>query len=239
MTMIHHALFLFLLVVAPAWDYYDTRRVKRNPTSPEKIRYYKTLCAWLWAASIVAIVAVGWRPLSTIHPAPQDMGWLLQHIWVRYIVAVVLFAIAGVVVWTYLAVLIKRLRNEPRKYAGADLMQKVSYAYLIPATRAERRWWVLIGLTAGICEEILFRGFLLHYLHAFPWQLDLTLALVASAIIFGLQHLYQGANGVVATALMGALFAVLFVLSRSLLLPMLLHAALDLRVLVILRPPTE
>jgi membrane protease YdiL (CAAX protease family) len=238
-AVIQHAPFLFLLVAAPAWDYYDTRRVKRNANSTQKIRYYKTLCAWLWAASILAVIAVGWRSLFTIHAAPGDMGWLLQHIWVRYFVAVALFAVAAIVVWTYLAVLIKRVRHEPRKYAAADLMQKVSYAHLIPATRVERRWWVLIGLTAGICEEILFRGFLLHYLHTFPWQLNLRLALGVSALIFGLQHLYQGANGVVTTALLGALFALLFLLSGSLLLPMLLHTALDLRLLVILRPATD
>jgi membrane protease YdiL (CAAX protease family) len=167
------------------------------------------------------------------------MGWLFQHIWVRYIIAVVLFTLAAIIAWTYLAVLIKRLKNEPRKYASSNLMQKVSYAYLFPATRAERRWWVLVGLTAGICEEALFRGFLLHYLHTSPWRLNLTLALLLSALIFGLQHLYQGVQGVIVSAVLGALFGLLFLLSGSLLLPMLLHAALDLRLLVILRPATE
>jgi len=94
-------------------------------------------------------------------------------------------------------------------------------------------------LTAGICEEALFRGFLLHYLHTSPWRLNLTLALLLSALIFGLQHLYQGVQGVIVSAVLGALFGLLFLLSGSLLLPMLLHAALDLRLLVILRPATE
>ena len=29
-TLIQHFLFLFLLVVVPAWDFYDTRRLKRS-----------------------------------------------------------------------------------------------------------------------------------------------------------------------------------------------------------------
>ncbi len=238
-TLLQHLLFIFLLVIAPAWDYYDTRRLKRNPSSEAKTRYYATLCTWLWSAAIVACLVVGWPALAIVSPTPQEMGWLLQHIWVRYLVVVVLFVLAAIVVWTYLAVLLMRVRREPRKYASSDLMQKLSYAYLFPATRAERRWWVLIGLTAGICEEVLFRGFLLHYLHTSPWQLDLTLALLVSSLIFGLQHLYQGAKGVIATTLLGALFGLLFLLSGSLLLPMILHAALDLRLLVILRPATE
>ena len=234
--LIQHLLFIFLLVIAPAWDYYDTRRLKRNPTSRAKLRYYATLCAWLWGAAVLACLVVGWRSLAIINPAPEEMGWLLRHIWVRYVILMLLFALAGIVAWTYLGVLWMRARKQPRKYATSDLMQKLSYAYLFPATRVERRWWVLVGLTAGVCEEALFRGFLLHYLHTSPWQLNLTLALLVSALIFGQQHLYQGAKGVIASAVLGALFGLLFLLSGSLLLPMLLHAALDLRLLVILRP---
>jgi membrane protease YdiL (CAAX protease family) len=95
----------------------------------------------------------------------------------------------------------------------------------------------LVGITAGVCEEILFRGFLLRYLHTYPWQLNLTLALLLSAIIFGAQHLYQGAKGVASTTVAGVFFGLLFLLSGSLLLPILLHALMDLRLLVILRPP--
>ena len=237
-TLLQHLLFLFLLLVAPAWDYYDTRRLKQSPTSPAKIRYYATLCAWLWGAAIVAGLLVGW-PSIAISPAPREMSWLFQHIWVRYFVVVLLFVLAAIVIWTYLAVLLMRIRNQPRKYASSDLMQKLSYSYLFPATRLERRWWILIGLTAGICEEILFRGFLLRYLNTSPWHLNLRLALLVSSLIFGLQHLYQGAKGVIATTVLGALFGLLFLLSGSLLLPMILHAALDLRLLVILRPATE
>ncbi|MGA7078041.1 MAG: hypothetical protein WBQ43_22825 [Terriglobales bacterium] len=51
-------LFLFLLVVAPLWDYHDTKRLKRNPSSAGKIRHYKTLCAWFWTATVVALLAV-------------------------------------------------------------------------------------------------------------------------------------------------------------------------------------
>ena len=41
--LMQHLLCLFLLVVAPIWDLYDTRKLKRNPSSEQKIRYYKTI----------------------------------------------------------------------------------------------------------------------------------------------------------------------------------------------------
>ena len=77
-TAIQHLLFSFLAVVVPAWDYHDTRRLKQNPSSAGKIRYYKTVCAWLWIASTVACLSVGFRWLFTISPAPGEISWLFR-----------------------------------------------------------------------------------------------------------------------------------------------------------------
>jgi hypothetical protein len=79
--LIQHALFVFLLVGAPVWDFEDLRQLKLNPSSAGKIRYYKTLTAWLWISSIAALIVVGFRPLFTINPAPSEIPWLLEHAW--------------------------------------------------------------------------------------------------------------------------------------------------------------
>src|SRR5271166_6252774 len=105
--LIQHLLFLFLLVVAPIWDFYYTRKLKRNPSSERKIRYYKTLCTWMWIASALAVVAIGFRPLFTITPSPGEISWLLLHPWVRYLAEalIAIFAIisvvlpVGIVIW--------------------------------------------------------------------------------------------------------------------------------------------
>jgi membrane protease YdiL (CAAX protease family) len=137
----------------------------------------------------------------------------------------------------YAAVAWKKLKNRPRSYRAADALK--SFEYFFPATRTERNWWVLVCITAGFCEETLFRGFLLHYLHVFPWTLNLTLALVISSLIFGMNHLYGGVGGVVGSAIGGFLLGLLFLLGGNLLLPIILHAVIDLRMLLILRPPVE
>jgi len=236
-TLIQHFLFLFLLVVVPAWDFYDTRRLKRSPSSQGKIRYYASLCAWLWISAVVACAVVGWRPLFIISPAPEEISWLLNHLWVRCLVEAVIALFFAVMLLPLAIVLRKKLKKEPRKYATADAMK--AFDYLFPATWAERRWWVFTCTTAGVCEETLFRGFLLQYLHVVPWTLNLTLALFLSSLIFGLNHLYGGVSGVIGSALTGFLFGLLFILTGNLLLPMIVHAILDLRMLVLLRPPAE
>jgi len=137
-VLMQHLLFLFLLVVAPIWDLYDTRKLKRNPSSEQKIRYYKTMCAWLWIASALAVVAIGFRPLFTISPSLGETSWLLLHPWVRYLVEalIAIFIIltvvlpVGMVIW-------KKLTKRPRKYSSAALK---SFSYFFPATWTERRW---------------------------------------------------------------------------------------------------
>ena len=232
-TLLQHLLFVLLLVVAPAWDYWDTRRLKHSPSSPAKIRYYRTLCSWLWIGTAVALMALGWEPLFY---SPGDLPWL-QIASARYLVdaliALLVLGIGlpvGIVLW-------KKLTKQPRKYGSSDALKSLDY--FLPRTWSERRWFAFVCITAGICEETLFRGFLLHYLHVGPWSLNLTLALLISAAVFGLQHLYQGVAGTIQSGIIGLLFGLLFLLTGNLLAPMIVHAALDLRMLVLLRPPTE
>ncbi len=233
-TLLQHVLFVFLLVIAPTWDYRYTSRLKREPSSQRKIGVYKTLCAWLWIASFVAVLAVGWQPLFNINPAPGEIDWL--HVaWIRYLIEAVLALFVAGALLPYVTAAWKKLTNRPRKYGSAEALK--SMTWFLPVTWSERRWFAVASITAGICEEILFRGFLLRYLHFFPWHVGLTLALFISAVIFGVQHLYQGTGGTVGSGVIGLLLSLLFLLTGNLLAPMILHAVLDLRMLVILRPP--
>lgn len=234
---VQHLLFFFLVVVTPLWDYYDTRRLRQNPESTRKIRYYRTLCGWLWIATAVAYLTIGFRSLFIITPEPGDASWLFGHAWVRYLVIGVLAIFMALTLLPAVVAIWKNLTKKPRKWSSADALKSLSF--FLPATWRERRWFGFLCITAGICEETLFRGFLLHYLHDVPWSLNLTLALLLSAIIFGLQHLYQGAAGAASTVVIGVLFGLLFLLTGNLVLPMLFHAVMDLRILLILRPPAS
>jgi hypothetical protein len=89
-TLVQHLLFIFLLLIAPAWDYYDTARLKRNPDSAHRVRYYLTVVSWLWIAAIVACMSAGPLSIFSIAPAPPEAPWLYEHAWVRYVVGAVL-----------------------------------------------------------------------------------------------------------------------------------------------------
>ncbi len=232
---VQHLLCFFLVVVTPIWDYYDTRRLKGNPQSSRKVRYYQTLSAWLWIAAVVAYLAVGFRGVFTMTPMPGDASWLFAHAWVRFAVEGVLAIFVVLTLLPPVIAIWKNVSKTPRGYSSADAFKSLDFFF--PATGTERRWFGFLCISAGICEESLFRGFLLHYLHVFPTSLNVTLALLLSSLIFGLQHLYQGIGGAAATVVAGFLFGLMFLLTGNLLLPMLFHAVMDLRILLLLRPP--
>ena len=83
-----------------------------------------------------------------------------------------------------------------------------------------------MAITAGLCEEVLYRGWL-------PWALagwaGSTLAgFLGAAVIFGLGHLYQGRNGVLLTGLLGVALGATAAWTGSLLPGQALHVAVDL-----------
>ena len=97
-------------------------------------------------------------------------------------------------------------------------------SFLLPHTRGEYRGFMLLSITAGICEELLCRGYLIWVLRAYT---SLAGAIVISAIAFGLGHAYQGTKGIVKTTVVGVAMNLIVLLTGWLLPAMVVHAILD------------
>jgi len=96
---------------------------------------------------------------------------------------------------------------------------------LLPISRAEKQTFAGLSVTAGFCEELVFRGFLLHVLAG---PLGTVGAIAASSTVFGLAHAYQDASGAARAGFLGALLALPVVLSGSLWPSMIAHTAIDI-----------
>jgi membrane protease YdiL (CAAX protease family) len=97
---------------------------------------------------------------------------------------------------------------------------------ILPATLPEKLAYVALAVTAGVCEEFLYRGF------ATAAFLRIGLpnwaVVVITAALFGLAHLYQGRNGVITTLLVGLVFGAGRIVYDSLAPVVIWHATVDL-----------
>ncbi|MBI1344620.1 MAG: CPBP family intramembrane metalloprotease [Terrimonas sp.] len=103
-------------------------------------------------------------------------------------------------------------------------------APFLPVLQSELPVYILMCLTAGICEEIIFRGFLVNYAQSLFAGMQGTIywAVTVPAIVFAAAHYYQGIKAVLKIALLSILFGILFIRSGSLWIVILLHVGVDL-----------
>jgi membrane protease YdiL (CAAX protease family) len=87
---------------------------------------------------------------------------------------------------------------------------------LLPETGVEKIFWVILSLTAGICEEVAFRGYLITRLKILGKAKSWIMPVIVSSIIFGSGHSYQGLGGFILLTIYGAMFAALFIKTNSL-----------------------
>jgi uncharacterized protein len=96
---------------------------------------------------------------------------------------------------------------------------------LAPGSLSEMIVWVILSVTAGICEEFIFRGYLQKQFVAITGSDAAAVAL--QAVFFGIAHSYQGVKSIITITVYGALFGMLAVYRKSLRPGMIQHAAQD------------
>ena len=178
----------------------------------------------IWARAIVTqwllVLGVGawWlaqgRPAAWLGLVPR-LGWGFGGV------------MMGVVVMAF-ALLAQRRAIASSADIRARLRVRLAHiAAILPGRREEWPGFASLAITAGICEELLYRGFVTWWLaHLLPvyWM-----AIVAQGVLFGLAHAYQGPRGVLTTAAVGLFMGGVVWISGSLWAAMILHALIDLQ----------
>ena len=217
-----HLVVLVLLAAVPLGDVWEWRRLRRRGDSGSRVPSYVRIILGLWALAALEQIE---HPLDRLLAAPE--------VGVRRLSTA---AAVGLTLWMVIvlalpvaAAVVHRATREKLRRASDDV------AYLLPRSRAEMVLFAGVSLSAGICEELLYRGFLSYYWLADPFRFPMALSLAASTLLFGLAHAGQGPKGMLGTAVLGLFFGWLYLASGSLLLPMVLHTLVDLRALALAR----
>jgi membrane protease YdiL (CAAX protease family) len=215
-----HVLVAAVTVLLPVHDllFWFPRLLKASPGAAGRARgraYLESAAIeWVLTAAVLAWWAAAGRSFAWLG-IRSPSGW---GFWVAAGLAA---AVVVVATWQRLSV----TRSREADVRAAVLSQIEGLRPLLPHTRPELARFSLVSLTAGVCEETLFRGFVLWYLAAL---IPVIPALLVSSILFGFAHAYQGLKGVLQTAGVGAALVILYVLSGSLWVPMAVHAFVDL-----------
>jgi membrane protease YdiL (CAAX protease family) len=214
----HFFAVLLLLVLPPAarWSY---QRLKAGLASGDRstlTRMYRRtivrhavvgvafLVAWLYQGRQVSTLGLG---------APGGTGFVIGA------------AIAALMI-TYATLQVLYVRRSERLQTQVrERLLATGLSSLVPVTAPEYRLFAGVALSAGVWEELLFRGFLIAYAGHY---LGLGAGVVAAAVAFGIGHAYQGAAGMAKTGFSGLIAGGLYALTGSLWIPMLLHTAVDL-----------
>ena len=210
----------FVAAFAGVWPAYENLvrlpRVKaeiRLEGSPRRIREYRftMLQEWLLVAIAIALIVFDRRPWASVGLVlPQGAG---------------LWWTIGIIV--ALAVLLRMQYGAATRTDAARASvnrQLTRVRWLLPASGPELAHFRALSVTAGVCEEILFRGYLMAFLLPLG---GIGVAVALSSLLFGLAHGYQGVRGMVTSGVLGALMAGMYVLTGSLLAPILVHAMID------------
>ena len=231
-------------------QYRQLKKDIANGDTQARGRLYRKAIVFEWVSALLALLALGfdWNKLNPKSLALE--GTKLIQIWKGGAFDHSAFsqgAMAGVVLGIVLGTagfVIARIKSNRRSVPPATAPVRgwrkllPDFSALVPATTRERLLWVAVAFSAGICEEVVFRGWLLSTLHG-VLRLDGTALVLVAAVLFGLAHSYQGIAGMVLTAFAGLLFCGLYVATGSLLFPILLHILVDVRFAILPAPRTQ
>lgn len=218
MHSLDHAFLVVIAVVYPIVSVISYRRLHARIANGEKVErtdMYNSTMISHWCIFTIALILWGY---SGRNWSALGFGLDLDG---SFAVAMVL-TVAGIV-----ALVFQRRHFLGSGQEGLDKFrtQVGNLDIFLPRNGNELGRFYGLSLTAGIVEEVLWRGFMIWYLSLF---MPIWAAAVISSIGFGVAHAYQGIRNLPQIALVGGMFALLFVLSGSVWLPMIMHAAVDM-----------
>ncbi len=215
---VDHILFVVLCVVSPLLDwlwFYPRFRSAVAANEPgARPRFYIFALLYPWGATlcVVALWIVrgrAWAALNLSPSTPFRLG-----------IGLALAAAYVALMWIQRRQLVarpERLARLRKSFGSAEA--------LLPHTRGELKGFTAVSITAGICEELIYRGFVFWYLSVWTGSI---IALVLSSILFGFAHVYLGFSHVIKTSIVGLVFAIIVYASGSLWPAIIIHAVMDM-----------
>jgi uncharacterized protein len=207
---LHTTVLLLVLTVSTSLMYFSAVRM-RGVEHPSRLAFYATTMAWEWLLTIYVLFGVRLHGTS-----------LVEVTGARWTSAKDVFRDLGIaLVFWIIALLMLALTAFLLHFRGS----RQSVSFLTPEGPMQVAAWVLVCVTAGFCEETIFRGYLQRQFIA--WTRNVPAGLFLSAAVFGVCHIYQGPKAAVVITVFGLLFGMLAQWRKSIRPGMVTHALHD------------
>ncbi len=218
MTIVDYLLLAFLVVVFPVAgtiSYFRyVRRIERGE-DPERVKQYQStfLVEWSLFAVLVALWIWAGRDFALLgFTTPSGAGEIAGALLVAGLAVFLIFS--------------RKKAERATESERADYRKALgTVRYFLPVNRRELKFFYGLSVTAGIVEEMVYRGYLFWL---FAPLMPVWAVVIASAAVFALAHLYQGINGALQVFLVGLGFGGLYLLTGSIWIPILAHALMDI-----------
>ncbi|ARK32491.1 CPBP family intramembrane glutamic endopeptidase [Halalkalibacter krulwichiae] len=225
-------LLIFLVIYEPVIGYFDYQKFKKNVKTHDQARrnYYLNSIIGLWIPTLYIFLIVVFTDLTF-----AEIGLTLPSINTEPLGAVVTYSVVGLACLYYVGILYYFIGYQVSSKIRASFMrakekeyEKTEFQEILPQTKEEKKLWNYVSLTAGVTEEVIYRGFLLFALPFLFPQLSIWLVILLASLLFGLAHTYQGwLIGVFRTMVFGVFFSILFIALGSILPLIVLHVLID------------
>ncbi len=206
---------IFIGAVVPLMGRWRVSRILREPqtTQADRLRLYASTIIFQWLLTAAIVWRTGAHGMTN-----RSLGFVAGRPVFTGIVSAVLVALVLANQFISLRLLGKRPEELHGKLAQVALRT-------FPQDKIERAVFVSVVATVAICEEVIYRGFA-QGLFADIFQSAVAGVLI-SAALFSLAHLYQGKRGLIATLVVGLLFATARAITGSLIPGVAAHFAVD------------
>jgi len=218
-NLLDHVMAMVICLIAPILAItsrnISTEEIQFQPGDKVKLYHSNALLLFVFALIIVTIWRFPGRSLAGL-----GLTWPTWNSTVFQLVTAVFLFYALDVFFQY----------GTKKWRDRNLKMRHTSLAFVPSDRKELTHFIFLAIAAGIGEEIIFRGFLIHYLLHWTGNTSsgmLTTILLASAL-FAFLHGYQGFRSMIKIFFLSLLFAGIFVYSQSLVLVMVIHAVIDM-----------
>jgi membrane protease YdiL (CAAX protease family) len=221
-----------LSIVYPISGYIQQKKLKKRISDGgyNKIKWYRDTIIWSWIPVLLILLLI---PLSNMTLGNIGIKWinigtLLLNNWIKYSLVGLYFIYFSYNVYS---IIVLKYSKKSRSIAAASIPD--NFRIFFPITKREKRTWDFVAISAGITEEIIYRGYLFYALGIIFPNISLILILLISTIAFGIGHIYQGKEAIRPT-LIGFIFGIFYIVFNSIIPIIIIHIAQDFVVRYIL-----